>query len=503
MQTIITKCLHVMVVALWCVLLAGHGVWHQASAATNTDFVCTVSEAVSGTDAFLTGGAIHQLVTSYGWNAKQNVPEEPTIFLAKVACPMTEPFWLTKTTCEVRRVPKDIQVPRDLTSGSISVGQLDALLKQGPLYTTQETDPRGVEVNCGGNPLYVASREPLPQDQDEEGYRSRLRQRMRGMFRARQERRQEIEEEEKLDKEREERERKAILEKQLQLEKRKAKVMRRDRKEEREMNRRMMEHHRQQQLQKAKPFEKFAARRWPNNTIPVSFSPDYPTSLRRKVHWVMSVLNQQSCVQFTKATDPNQYSLRIVKDKKECSSSVGYRQYPDGFQTANLHDNCFFDRGSIFHELLHAAGINHQHVRPDRDTYVTIHSENIREKTLFNFRKRTGKHDHLMTFGLPYDYNSVMHYGAKAFAKDIKKPTISVNKDFPGLLGQRTAPSRGDVAILNRYYQCEAHYLGDDIYTAIPYEEFHAGFMAEIPRKSDRLIEWDKRMRSSITTTTT
>ncbi|KAJ8868923.1 hypothetical protein PR048_030464 [Dryococelus australis] len=65
--------------------------------------------------------------------------------------------------------------------------------------------------------------------------------------------------------------------------------------------------------------------------------------------------------------------------------------------------------------------------------------------------------------GLPYDYDSVMHYRAVAFSRDDISPTI-VPQDTTAFfrIGQRDRYSYYDLAKLNRLYKCGSSYiLGD------------------------------------------
>ena len=61
------------------------------------------------------------------------------------------------------------------------------------------------------------------------------------------------------------------------------------------------------------------------------------------------------------------------------------------------------------HELLHAMGVFHEQSRMDRDKYVRILTQNIKSPFASQFRK----HQNSDTFGIPYDYKSIMHYGSK------------------------------------------------------------------------------------------
>ncbi|KAI5086303.1 hatching enzyme 1b precursor, partial [Silurus meridionalis] len=67
--------------------------------------------------------------------------------------------------------------------------------------------------------------------------------------------------------------------------------------------------------------------------------------------------------------------------------------------------------GVVEHELNHALSFYHEHVRSDREKYVTINWENIDPTTTSNFDLKNTNN-----LNTPYDYSSVMHYGNTAFS---------------------------------------------------------------------------------------
>ena len=63
---------------------------------------------------------------------------------------------------------------------------------------------------------------------------------------------------------------------------------------------------------------------------------------------------------------------------------------------------------------MHAIGFYHEHSRADRDNYVKVQLNNIKPSKWDNFNKQIESH----TYGLKYDYKSIMHYAHNAFATD-------------------------------------------------------------------------------------
>lgn len=66
-------------------------------------------------------------------------------------------------------------------------------------------------------------------------------------------------------------------------------------------------------------------------------------------------------------------------------------------------------------------GFYHEQSRSDRDDYVTIVWDKILPGTEDNFEKYNASE--ITHFGAPYDYGSVLHYGATGFSID-GSPTI-------------------------------------------------------------------------------
>ncbi len=58
----------------------------------------------------------------------------------------------------------------------------------------------------------------------------------------------------------------------------------------------------------------------------------------------------------------------------------------------------------------HSIGYVHEQSRPDRDLHVDIIKDNIMPARETDFKRYTTKL--VTTFGLPYDYHSIMHYSS-------------------------------------------------------------------------------------------
>jgi len=182
--------------------------------------------------------------------------------------------------------------------------------------------------------------------------------------------------------------------------------------------------------------------RWPNRTIPYEIAPDVPNPQRildAAEHW-----NTRSSIRFVKHTTEKDY-VRIVRDNRGCASLVG-RQ--GGAQQLMLGDFCTV--GNLIHEFGHTVGLWHEQCRNDRDQWIKIDTDNVSPDKLFNFTLQVSK-----TVDLDYyDYGSIMHYPANAFAVTPASITIVPLKPLPPgvVLGQRTALSAGDIASVEALY---------------------------------------------------
>jgi len=78
---------------------------------------------------------------------------------------------------------------------------------------------------------------------------------------------------------------------------------------------------------------------------------------------------------------------------------------------------------------------------------VIIHEDEIEPDSLNNFVK----HEDLAVYG-PYDYDSVMHYGATAFSIDGAITIETIDPDMQWVIGQRDHLSHWDVTVMAFVY---------------------------------------------------
>jgi hypothetical protein len=162
----------------------------------------------------------------------------------------------------------------------------------------------------------------------------------------------------------------------------------------------------------------------------------------------LTKVNGQTCIQILPRGSERDYIE--VENYSGCSSYIGMQGFS---QRISLVNSCVAKHGTIMHEFLHAYGFHHEQKRYDRDDWVTINWDNIEPGKENNFIKLPEGEIDLL--GTPYDYGSVLHYGAYAFAVDPTIPTI-IPHDPNAEIGQRITLSALDIERVQILYGCLA-----------------------------------------------
>jgi len=193
---------------------------------------------------------------------------------------------------------------------------------------------------------------------------------------------------------------------------------------------------------------------WPRNTVKFAFNTtlrsDEKTHVRRTLENLQTKLNY--CIRFVESI----FGPHVVvnNERTGCWSWVGAAAQALGepYQKLNLQSDGCMSTGTIEHEFLHTVGLYHTQSRSDRDNYVEIIWANIGSSKRHNFNKYSSdKIDH---FNLPYDYKSIMHYGARDFGNgQITIRTLDPTKQ--NVIGKQREVSAGDIELVKKMYSCE------------------------------------------------
>src|SRR5262245_38436612 len=161
--------------------------------------------------------------------------------------------------------------------------------------------------------------------------------------------------------------------------------------------------------------------RWPRGIIPYTINnEDFPRGTtegdaeRDRIQEAVDAWNNLTVITF-QPWDGERNWVEFVASNEEgaCHSEVG-KQYQ-----GRQYIFCDPSGTSLIHEMGHTIGLWHEHQREDRDSYVTVHLENVRSDKRGNFPRHVDDGSDLGA----YNYESVMHYGERGFAVDYRAGT--------------------------------------------------------------------------------
>jgi hypothetical protein len=176
-----------------------------------------------------------------------------------------------------------------------------------------------------------------------------------------------------------------------------------------------------------------------------------------------SIESQVPCVDFHQ-TDLDPFSVDenckqmpsiIIQSKAEgCWSYVGqvsgmYEEYTGKSQEINIGVGCEI-MGIVAHEFGHALGMLHEMSRSDRNNYLRVHYDNVRD----GFEEQFAQNDGAFTEST-FDYLSLMMYSAYAFSSNDQVVLEPADERVVPYLGQRLGFSEIDVSQLGEMYNCK------------------------------------------------
>ncbi|XP_074663007.1 uncharacterized protein LOC141915394 [Tubulanus polymorphus] len=191
-------------------------------------------------------------------------------------------------------------------------------------------------------------------------------------------------------------------------------------------------------------------KRWPDKTVPYMVPNTFDKLDKREIQAAIEDISKYSCVRFREATQSDVNAI-IMQNGAGCQSHVGM---DGGRQPLYLSKKCR-KRRTVTHELMHALGFPHEQNRPDRDNHITIKTKNIKPGKEHNFQRY--KIDDIEDSGVEYDYNSLMHYGQRAFSVSEKPTMVTQDKKYQDVIGEATGLSFKDIKEINIRYNCKSH----------------------------------------------
>merc|ERR1712038_321727 len=161
--------------------------------------------------------------------------------------------------------------------------------------------------------------------------------------------------------------------------------------------------------------------RWPDGNLKYKIDNVITGDDLDIVHAGIAEFNEdmRGCVNIQEATEADKNYVKVFIDKG-CYADVGMIKGEQRLSLGRDEKGHCYTKDTVMHEFIHAFGFSHEQTREDSGQYITVHKDRIIFlKTPDDiFKKNFAVKANWLTYGLPYDFNTFMHYPWWAFNKE-------------------------------------------------------------------------------------
>ena len=208
--------------------------------------------------------------------------------------------------------------------------------------------------------------------------------------------------------------------------------------------------------------------------VPYTTPNDLSDHQKEQINMALQEFNTKTCIVFKERSNETDYlHIDPVNYPLSCRSAVGKKGGKQVVRCGNCKVNDSFNYGVLIHELMHAIGFMHEQNRSDRDAIINIDFDEIenyerdegwpngtwaKQFIKCNYTRIGRKYGCKILNS--YDKQSITHYPATLGESNPR--TIITSKVPCGEegcnFGQRVGLSNGDIADIEKLYQCSIKY---------------------------------------------
>uniref|UniRef100_A0A0N4Z7J6 Metalloendopeptidase n=1 Tax=Parastrongyloides trichosuri TaxID=131310 RepID=A0A0N4Z7J6_PARTI len=171
---------------------------------------------------------------------------------------------------------------------------------------------------------------------------------------------------------------------------------------------------------------------------------------KENVKLALSIIENGTCITFQESSTTLTKERGIVFkwSQDTCASNFGSLKINEP-NFIYLAYGCQKKIGLIIHEIGHSLGLLHEQQRPDRDDYISVDFNNIKQEAKIGYELRNISV--YLTYLTEYDYGSVMHYKPFDFSINSTSPIITPKNytEYSNMMGQHYTLSFNDKKKLN------------------------------------------------------